>query len=195
MRLHPSLPRQLYRLLHFERPGAFCTMTVSSRIRRKGFTASVVCRTLQRPPLACWLSKNEILQWGLLLIASRKSQLEPWIDTAAVKTPLTSSPEQPITWIVPAAAGLPYWVSGEHDGVAVRITAHPIAAALCDAARSAVISTSANRSGRPPARNTYVLRRQFGDLVDFVVPGDLGSASGPSEIRKHGTGQTIRPAS
>ena len=131
---------------------------------------------------------------GLLLIASRQEQLEPWIDQESVSGELESSLEHPITWVVDAARDLPFWIGGKHSGVAVRITRHSTAAALCDAVDSALISTSANQSGRQPARNTYVLRRQFGDLVDFVVPGDLGPARGPSEIRVYDSDQTLRPA-
>ena len=132
---------------------------------------------------------------GLVLIAATVSQLDPWIDRRRIDRPLESSAERPVTWVVPASANLPYWISGDHDGVAVRLVAHPVAAALCDAANSALVSTSANRSGRRPARNRHVLRRHFGDLVDFVVPGELGPARGPSEIRRYETGTTLRPES
>lgn len=130
---------------------------------------------------------------GLLLVAGDRQQLEPWVDEAALSKVPASSLEHPTTWIVRATPNLPYWIGGAHDGVAVRITAHPTVVALCAAAKSALISTSANRSGRPPARNTYVLRRRFGDLVDFIVPGALGPARGPSEIRRLETGTVIRP--
>lgn len=131
---------------------------------------------------------------GLVLIASRLEQLDPWIDRQTLTGNLESSLEHPVTWVVRAAPDLPYWISGKHSGVAVRITQHSTAAALCDAVDSALISTSANQSGRQPARNTYVLRRQFDDLVDFIVPGDLGPARGPSEIRVYDTHRTLRPA-
>ncbi len=131
---------------------------------------------------------------GLLLIASRIEQLTEWADIDPRTSELPSSAEHPVTWVVPAVAGLPYWISGAHAGVAVRITAHPIAAALCDAAGSALISTSANESGHAPARTRYVLRRRFRDLVDYIVPGDCGPAAGPSEIRVFESGQVIRGA-
>lgn len=131
---------------------------------------------------------------GLLLIASHVEQLEPWIALENAREKLTSSIEQPITWIVPASAEVPYWIRGEHPGVAVRITAHPVARALCDAADSALVSTSANLAGHPPARNAYVLRRRFRGLVDYIVPGRCGPAAGPSEIRDLETGQVIRSA-
>ena len=74
---------------------------------------------------------------GLILIASSVVQLEDWIDLPDAERKLAPSAEQPVTWIVPAAKNLPDWICGEHTGVAVRITLHPIAAALCDAAGSA----------------------------------------------------------
>ncbi len=131
---------------------------------------------------------------GLILIASNVAQLDDWIDLPDAADKLTSSSESPVTWIVPPAPHLPYWVRGEHAGVAVRITTHPLAAALCDAAGSALISTSANRSGRAPARNRYVLRRLFRDLVDCIVPGPCGSATAPSEIRDLSSGAILRSA-
>jgi len=131
---------------------------------------------------------------GLILIASNVAQLDEWIDLPDATTRLTSSATKPITWIVPPASHLPYWISGDHSGVAVRIASHRIAAALCDAADSALISTSANRSGHAPARNVNVLRRSFRDLVDYIVPGQCGPAVAPSEIRELTSGDIVRPA-
>jgi len=126
---------------------------------------------------------------GLILIASRQAQLSPWIEG---NYPLQSDSDHPITWIVPATSAVPSWISGMHDGVAVRITSHPVAAALCDSCGSALVSTSANLSGRPPIRNRHILRRQLRDLVDFIVPGDCGAASGTSEIRDLRSGELVR---
>ena len=84
---------------------------------------------------------------------------------------------------------------GEHASLAVRITSNPVAKALCLAAESPLVSTSANLSGKPTARNRFVLRRQFANVVDYVVPGDCGPASGPSEIRDFVSGQVLRPGS
>lgn len=130
---------------------------------------------------------------GLVLIATDVEQLEGWIEWPAERRPdLDSKGEKPVTWVVPATDDVPYWIRGEHSGVAVRITTHPVAAALCDAADSALVSTSANVHGRPPARNGFVLRRRFGALVDYIVPGTCGPASGPSEIRDLISGKVLR---
>ncbi len=128
---------------------------------------------------------------GLVLIASDIEQLEDWVDLPETTT-LKSSPERPVTWIVPARRNVPYWITGDHCSLAVRITTHPVAAALCEAADSALVSTSANVAGSSPARTAYVLRRRFGSLVDCIVPGRCGPAAGPSEIRDLMSGEVLR---
>lgn len=129
---------------------------------------------------------------GLVLIVSEVDQLAGWVDLPRDELHLESSLEKPITWIVPATGDAPSWIRGDHPGIAVRRTAHPVARALCQASDSALVSTSANVSGRPPARNVYVLRRLFGALVDYIVPGACGPAGGPSEIRDFETGKVLR---
>jgi L-threonylcarbamoyladenylate synthase len=131
---------------------------------------------------------------GLVLIATDIEQLDGWIELPRKSPELKSSSDKPVTWIVPATDDVPYWIRGEHAGLAVRMTTHPVAAALCDATDSALVSTSANVHGRPPARSVFVLRRRFGALVDYIVPGECGPASGPSEIRDLASGKVLRSA-
>jgi L-threonylcarbamoyladenylate synthase len=131
---------------------------------------------------------------GLVVIVTDPAQLAGWIDVPTDTLELHPSADKPITWILPATDEVPWWIRGEHEGIAVRQTAHPVASALCNEASSALVSTSANVSGHPPARNVFVLRRLFGSLVDYVVPGDCGPAAGPSEIRDYQSGTTVRPA-
>lgn len=129
---------------------------------------------------------------GLVLIVSDPSQVEEWVDMPLDAEQLECPADKPVTWIVPATEAAPALVRGEHHSIAVRLTTHPIARALCELAASALISTSANISGQPIARNALVLRRQFGSLVDYIVPGACGPAGGPSEIRDLLTGKILR---
>ena len=129
---------------------------------------------------------------GLILIASTRQQLEGWVclpDKVEMPDP---DPENPTTWIVPPGPLAGPLIRGKHAGLAVRLTSNPVAAAICDAVDSPIVSTSANVSGKPTARNRYVLRRQFAGRVDFIVPGDCGPASGPSAIRDIVTGKVLR---
>ncbi|MEQ9563900.1 MAG: L-threonylcarbamoyladenylate synthase, partial [Woeseiaceae bacterium] len=131
---------------------------------------------------------------GLILIAAEPRQLESWIAPGIDAATLTSDSANPVTWIVPAADWVPYLVRGDNEGIAVRITTHPVAAALCFSADSAIVSTSANISGRPSLRSPYALRRTLGHLVDCVVAGHCGPAGGASEIRDWRSGRILRPA-
>lgn len=129
---------------------------------------------------------------GLILIAARHEQLDGWIalpDGACIPQP---DPMHPVTWIVPPGELVHPLLRGLHAGLAVRVTSNPVAAAICDAVDSPITSTSANLSGRPTARNRLVLRRQFAQRVDYLVPGDCGPASGASEIRDLTTNKVLR---
>lgn len=140
--------------------------------------------------------KQRPAEMGVILIASRIEQLEPFITPLdeATLTKLQATWPGPVTWIVPARAETPAWLRGAHTTIAVRVTAHPIAAALCEAAQSALVSTSANRTGEPPARDADAVRHVFGDTVDYILSGEVGGLDRPTEIRDVRTGEVIRPA-
>ncbi len=130
---------------------------------------------------------------GLILIAANASQLNGWIDLPAGKSLPAPDPTHPTTWIVPPGPHVTGLLRGEHENLAVRITTNRVASMLCQAVDSPLVSTSANLSGKRTARNRFVLQRQFADVVDYVVPGDCGPASGPSEIRDFTSGKILRP--
>jgi L-threonylcarbamoyladenylate synthase len=133
---------------------------------------------------------------GVLLIASDFAELEPYIDLPAV--PLTALDRAlatwpgPHTWIFPRSASAPEWVAGAHNGIAVRVTAHPPAAALCRAFAGALVSTSANRHGEPALRSADEVRQIFGDQVDAILNGPLGGLERPTPIRDAISGVSVR---
>ncbi len=133
---------------------------------------------------------------GLILIAADAGMLAGWIaPTPAEVGRLTRPVSHPTTWIVTAHPQVSPLLTGGRDTLAVRITTHPIAAALTLAAGSPLVSTSANRSGKPPARSALQARLKLGRQLDTVLNGPLGGAAGPSEIRVALNDQVIRPAS
>ncbi len=140
--------------------------------------------------------KQRPIEKGLILIASSMDQLEPYIDwealTAVQRARIAQSWPGPYTWLIPTRAATPAWLRGQHTTLAVRITAHPIAAALCAAAGSALVSTSANLSGRRPARTALEVRRALGDRLDYILPGAVGGATKPSTITDAVTGRLVR---
>ena len=130
---------------------------------------------------------------GLILVAADAVQLAGWIELPGGTTLPAPDPRHPVTWIVPPGSLVSPLLRGDHDTIAVRITTNPTARALCAAVASPLVSTSANLSGMPIARNRFVLRKQFAGIVDYIVPGDCGPASGPSQIQDFATGRTLRP--
>lgn len=139
--------------------------------------------------------KQRRMSRGLILVAADVEQLRPYVGTMPKHTwgDLERSWPGPVTWVVPAAHHAPAWITGGRDTIAVRVSAHPVVGALCRHADSAIVSTSANRSGRSPCRNRMVAMRSFGQLVDMIVPGETGGLDRPTEIRDARTGQVIRP--
>lgn len=132
---------------------------------------------------------------GLILIGAHWNHVARWVDTsdaAAVARARDSWPG-PSTWLLPARPGVSRWLRGEHDTIAVRVTAHPLAAALCRRFNSALVSTSANRHGRPPALTAAQVRGQFAGRVDFILQGPLGGLQGPTPIHDARTGEVLRP--
>jgi L-threonylcarbamoyladenylate synthase len=138
--------------------------------------------------------KGRAASKGLILIAADFSQLLPYVAPldAVLKEKLEASWPGPITWVMPAAPALPFWLSGGRTTIAVRVTAHPVARALCESSGMALVSTSANHSGRSPARSSTQVRALFGDSVDYILPGAVGASSKPTEIRDALSGQVLR---
>lgn len=140
--------------------------------------------------------KHRPAHLGLILIAARFEQLLPFlapVDAHALAKVRASWPG-PFTWLLPAHPRVSCLLRGTHATIAVRVTAHPVAAALCRHARSPVVSTSANRHGRAPARSAAGVLREFGADVDYVLPGRIGAQARPSEILDALSGAVIRAA-
>ena len=131
---------------------------------------------------------------GLILIAAEFAQLESFVEPldTATRARVDATWPGPVSWLLPARDSVPMWLRGAHTNLAVRVTAHPIAAQLCRAFGAPLVSTSANISGRPPARSALGVRGQLNGLVDCIVPGTIGGASRPSEIRHARNGRVVR---
>jgi len=148
----------------------------------------------QRACLRLLDMKKREWQQGLILVASHFEQLAPFVEAPsnnAMKRATATWPG-PATWIFPATDHCPMWISGDHDGVAVRVSNHPVIRALCEAHGGPIVSTSANTSGRPPAMTPVQVRLYFGEDLDYLLPGALGHLARPTTIRDVATGHILR---
>ncbi|ASK98085.1 Sua5/YciO/YrdC/YwlC family protein [Xanthomonas campestris pv. merremiae] len=140
--------------------------------------------------------KRRPVEKGVIVVASSVDVLRDWVDIEALEPArrqdvLTSWPG-PHTWILPITDRAPRWVTGEHDGLAVRISAHPVVAALCGAWGAPLVSTSANLAGEPPARSRAALDPALLTTIDGVVDGETGALAQPTQIRDARSGQILR---
>jgi L-threonylcarbamoyladenylate synthase len=140
--------------------------------------------------------KQRSISKGLIVIGSDWQQLHHLtapIPAERLQTILATWPGS-TTWVFPKAASVSKLVSGDHATVALRVTDHPIAQALCAALHAPLISTSANIAGHTPARSASEVRNQFGDQLDFIVEGAVGGLAAPTQIRDALSGQLLRGA-
>jgi L-threonylcarbamoyladenylate synthase len=140
--------------------------------------------------------KSRSADKGLILVGAAIEQFSFLLDGLAdnLLAQLRASWPGPTTWLVPHQQHIPAWIHGNHETVAIRVTAHNTAAQLCNAFGGPIVSTSANPQGKPPAKTPSELRSYFGDQLDAIVPGALGSAQKPSTICDLLTGEIIRGA-
>ncbi|XKE45991.1 Sua5/YciO/YrdC/YwlC family protein [Halomonas organivorans] len=131
---------------------------------------------------------------GVILVAADLDQFAPWLEglTAAQRETLGRPHPTPTTWLVPDNGRALPLVRGDHDRVALRVSDHPLVAALCRAFDGPIVSTSANRAGDPPAMSAEEIGAIFGDDLDAVLDGPLGGHDRPSIIRDLLTGRVLR---
>jgi L-threonylcarbamoyladenylate synthase len=131
---------------------------------------------------------------GLLLIADHFKRLQAFVRplNADDRARMRRSWPGPVSWVVPASAACPPLLTGGRATIAIRVTAHPIAARLCRSLGMALVSTSANKSGKKPAQTAAECRRIFGARVR-VIDGRIGQRRRPSTLIDLATGTVLRP--
>jgi L-threonylcarbamoyladenylate synthase len=153
------------------------------------FNANAVSRLLDL--------KGRAVGKGLILIGASVETFAPELagieqDQASAVRASWPGPE---TWILPNHR-FPYWITGDHSGVAVRVPGHPQARALAAAFAGPLVSTSANPSGQPApttmlrARGIFPAAAYPGE-ADYILPGEVQVPGSPSRIRTL-AGEAIR---
>jgi len=141
---------------------------------------------------------------GLILVAANLNQLSPLLSSLSdaqlsqLKQSVSSdntkpsADYRPTTWLIPANGHIPYWITGAHDTVAVRISKHPMVAALCQAFGGMIVSTSANPTKQAPALTQLATRHYFGKQIPVYLSGKVNRSGVTSAIRDLVTGDVLR---
>ena len=126
----------------------------------------------------------------IVLIHNHKqlTTLSPPLSKSQKQTIATKWPG-PHTFIFPALPTLPTLLNGKNNGIAIRMSSHPVAHALSE--NSPITSTSANLSNQPTITNIDELLSTFGLLIDGIIDETPGYQS-PSSITDIITGERFR---
>ncbi|MBD3610205.1 MAG: threonylcarbamoyl-AMP synthase [Gammaproteobacteria bacterium] len=138
--------------------------------------------------------KQRKVDKGLIMVAANIEQVLPYIQPLSDEqlATLQQTWPGPTTWIIPARAEVPVWIRGKHSGLAIRVSSHPVIQALCTEFDGPIISTSANSSGRPPARSALQVRQALSILPDVILSAELGGKGSATEIRDLSSGAIVR---
>lgn len=137
--------------------------------------------------------KRRPLEKGLILIAADFNQLQDFIQPLSdeLLAKVNQTWPGPTTWLLPVRESISPLLTGGRQTLAVRVTAHPLAAELSRRFGGPLVSSSANITGLRPARNVHQVHWQLPEL-DYVLPGALGGATKPSTIRDALTDEVLR---
>ncbi len=134
---------------------------------------------------------------GFIVMGASLSKLSTLIK------PLTNEQEKTLleslrggfryTWIVPCVDDCPEYLRGKFTTLAIRVTNHPDALALCELMPVGVVSTSANLHKEAPLTTPEAIMSLFGGQIAGVMEGSVGGLSSPTRIVHLESGEVIRP--
>ena len=109
-------------------------------------------------------------------------------------TPEEGLEQRPMTIIYPNAHNVATNLIAEDGSIGIRITNEPFSKALCEQLHHPVVSTSANKSGQPTAKNFQQISAEIINGVDYVCHFRRNDTTEkkPSVIIKVGMGNEIQ---
>lgn len=117
-----------------------------------------------------------------ILLAAHIDQVRSLIVLDSDHKSLISLSTEPTSWIVKASQHAPCWLTDKDNSLTFRISKNETVEKLCSALGHAVISTSANISGKKPAKNALEIHRYFHNTVDKILASNKKLTGSPSKI-------------
>ncbi|AFA41102.1 putative ribosome maturation factor [Wigglesworthia glossinidia endosymbiont of Glossina morsitans morsitans (Yale colony)] len=132
---------------------------------------------------------------GFILVASNFFQLKKYINYNLISKNILKKIFLTwpgfITWLMPPKNTISPWLIGENSMLAVRVSAFFPIIKICNMFGKPLISTSANLSGKIPAKTSNEVYKQFGENIK-ILDYPIGLYQNPSEIRNIFNNRVIR---
>ena len=136
--------------------------------------------------------KRRPLDKNFILLAGQFDQIAPLITVNSEQKNLITNTPEPTSWIAEASSAAPAWLTDDDNNLTVRISQNDLVKKLCRALGHAIISTSANLSGRKPALNDLAIRKYFGTTLDYSLATNEKLTARPSKIIRLCDNRVIR---
>lgn len=132
---------------------------------------------------------------AMLCLLDSTAKLQGYVDNIPdMALELIDMSEEPLTIIYDKAKNIAKNLIAEDGSIGIRITKEIFSKSLCERLHAPIVSTSANISGRPAARNFNEIEEQIKAGVDYIVRyrQEDYSVPSPSHIIKLSAGNIIR---
>jgi len=130
--------------------------------------------------------KNRSADQGFILVADTLDRLLPYLDWKALdpqqQMHIIASWPGPISWLIPASSQAGPELTGQHDTLAVRLSAFETLRDLCCSVQSALLSTSANYKGQAPLLTAADVAATFAEKIDYIIDLPIQGLDNPSQI-------------
>jgi len=138
------------------------------------------------------LIKQRPLDKKFILLAGQFDQIAPLITVNSDQKVLIEDTSESISWIADASTIAPDWLSDETNTMTVRLSNNDVVKKLCNILGHAIISTSANLSGKRPAINNLAIRKYFGSTLNYNLATNKKLTAKPSKIIRLCDNRVIR---
>lgn len=128
--------------------------------------------------------KGRKVKSPMLVLVGDASALEPLVKHVpeTAMSLMSKFWPGPLTLLFEASESVPDCLTGGLKTVGIRISPDPICRSLLGRYRKPLVSTSANKTGMPPARSAQEVASRFPDGVRVVIDGGRREESHPSTI-------------
>lgn len=126
--------------------------------------------------------KQRDLNKQFILLSSDIEQIKSLVEINSGQEKQITQTTQATSWIVSASQNAPLWLVDENHAITIRISNNQTINKLCTTLNHAIISTSANLSGKEPAKTSLDLHKNFHHCVDKILVADQKTVRNPSKI-------------